>query len=125
MSAATVVESAPNLGSRSTAQEAIAGVSLKGRRIIVTGASSGLGIETARVLARAGGPEVLGSYAMAIQTAQLVSILAVVGCDQLVLREVAAHLRLGDKAKADKDFQTAKVIDAAIDYKMVELGLTR
>jgi Flp pilus assembly protein TadD len=36
-----------------------------------------------------------------------------------------AYLRLGDKAKADKDFQTAKVIDAAIDYKMVELGLTR
>ena len=47
------------------------------------------------LLARAGGPDVLGSYAMAIQTAQLVSILAVVGCDQLVLREVAAHLRLG------------------------------
>lgn len=52
------------------------------------------------LLARAGGPEVLGGYAMAIQTAQLVSILAVVGCDQLALREVAAHLRLGDKAAA-------------------------
>ena len=50
------------------------------------------------LLARAGGPEVLGGYAMAIQTAQLVSIPAVVGCDQLALREVAAHLRLGDKA---------------------------
>lgn len=36
-----------------------------------------------------------------------------------------AYSRLGDKAKADHDFQTAKVIDAAIDYKMVELGLTR
>lgn len=52
------------------------------------------------LLARAGGPEVLGNYAVAIQTAQLVSLLAVVGCDQLVLREVAAHLRLGDKAAA-------------------------
>ena len=54
------------------------------------------------LLARAGGPDVLGSYAMAIQTAQLVSILAVVGCDQLVLREVAAHLRLGSKAAAGR-----------------------
>jgi len=56
------------------------------------------GLIVTLLLARAGGPEVLGSYAMAIQTAQLVSILAVVGCDQLALREVAAHLRLGDKA---------------------------
>lgn len=53
------------------------------------------------LLARAGGPEVLGSYAMAIQSAQLVSILAVMGCDQLALREAAAHLRLGDKATAN------------------------
>ncbi|WP_156255609.1 lipopolysaccharide biosynthesis protein [Sandarakinorhabdus oryzae] len=53
------------------------------------------------LLARAGGPEVLGSYTMAIQTAQLASILAVVGCDQLALREVAAHLRLGEKATAN------------------------
>ena len=52
------------------------------------------------LLARAGGPEVLGNYAMAIQTAQLISLLAVVGCDQLALREVSAHLRLGDKASA-------------------------
>lgn len=58
------------------------------------------GLIVTLLLARAGGPEVLGSYAMAIQTAQLVSILAVVGCDQLALREVAAHLRLGDKAAA-------------------------
>lgn len=53
------------------------------------------------LLARAGGPEVLGSYAMAIQTAQLVSILAVMGCDQLALREVSGHLRLDDKAAAN------------------------
>ncbi len=52
------------------------------------------------LLARAGGPDVLGGYAMALQTAQLVSILAIVGCDQLALREISAHLRLGDKAAA-------------------------
>jgi O-antigen/teichoic acid export membrane protein len=58
------------------------------------------GLIVTLLLARAGGPEVLGGYAMAIQTAQLVSILAVVGCDQLALREVAAHLRLDEKAAA-------------------------
>jgi NAD(P)-dependent dehydrogenase (short-subunit alcohol dehydrogenase family) len=37
-----------------TAAEAIAGVELSGRRAIVTGASSGIGVETARALASAG-----------------------------------------------------------------------
>jgi NAD(P)-dependent dehydrogenase (short-subunit alcohol dehydrogenase family) len=38
----------------STAAEVIAGVELSGRRVIVTGASSGIGVETARALADAG-----------------------------------------------------------------------
>lgn len=73
------------------------------RYLSVMGVKAGniaAGFVVTLLLARAGGPEVLGSYAMAIQTAQLVSIIAVVGCDQLALREVAAHLRLGDKASA-------------------------
>jgi NAD(P)-dependent dehydrogenase (short-subunit alcohol dehydrogenase family) len=41
-------------GATSTAMEVIAGVDLSGKRAIVTGASSGLGIETARALASAG-----------------------------------------------------------------------
>lgn len=38
----------------STAMEVISGIDLQGRRAIVTGASSGIGIETARALAHAG-----------------------------------------------------------------------
>jgi len=41
-------------GARSTADEVIAGVDLAGRRAVVTGASGGLGRETARALAAAG-----------------------------------------------------------------------
>src|SRR5882757_1856380 len=41
-------------GAQSTAAEVIAGVDLTGKRAIVTGAASGLGVETARALAAAG-----------------------------------------------------------------------
>lgn len=41
-------------GATSTAAEVVAGVDLTGRRAIVTGAASGIGAETARVLASAG-----------------------------------------------------------------------
>src|SRR4051794_36871677 len=41
-------------GFTSTAAEVIAGVDLSGKRAIVTGASSGIGVETARALASAG-----------------------------------------------------------------------
>jgi NAD(P)-dependent dehydrogenase (short-subunit alcohol dehydrogenase family) len=41
-------------GAHSTAAEVVAGVDLSGRRAIVTGASSGIGVETARALAHAG-----------------------------------------------------------------------
>ena len=46
-------------GSKTTAQEALQGQSLAGKQAIVTGASSGLGVETTRVLALAGANVVL------------------------------------------------------------------
>jgi WW domain-containing oxidoreductase len=42
------------LGKRSTAEEALQGLRLNGKAAVVTGASSGLGVETTRVLALAG-----------------------------------------------------------------------
>ena len=41
-------------GFHSTAAEVVEGINLSGKRIIVTGASSGIGVETARALARTG-----------------------------------------------------------------------
>ncbi|MCU1492735.1 MAG: short-chain dehydrogenase/reductase [Acidimicrobiaceae bacterium] len=43
-----------SFGAESTAEEVIAGIDLSGRRAIVTGGSSGIGIDTARALADAG-----------------------------------------------------------------------
>ncbi len=42
------------LNGRSTADEAVAGLDLGGRRMVVTGANTGIGFETARALAAAG-----------------------------------------------------------------------
>src|SRR5260370_13158827 len=44
----------PPFSFHSTASEIIEGINLTGRRAIVTGGASGIGIETARALARAG-----------------------------------------------------------------------
>src|SRR2546423_7502062 len=41
-------------GAESTAMQVIAGIDLAGQRALVTGASSGIGVETARALASAG-----------------------------------------------------------------------
>src|SRR2546423_1807364 len=41
-------------GFESTAEQVVAGVDLTGRRAVVTGGASGIGLETARVLAGAG-----------------------------------------------------------------------
>jgi NAD(P)-dependent dehydrogenase (short-subunit alcohol dehydrogenase family) len=49
-----------SFGFRSTAAEVVAGIDLTGKRAIVTGASSGIGIETARALAGAGAQVTLG-----------------------------------------------------------------
>lgn len=42
-------------GARTTADEVLAGVDLRGKRILITGISSGIGLETARALAARGG----------------------------------------------------------------------
>src|ERR1700677_827570 len=47
-------------GAASTTDEVLSGVNLQGKRILVTGVSAGLGIETARALA-AHGAQVIGA----------------------------------------------------------------
>jgi NAD(P)-dependent dehydrogenase (short-subunit alcohol dehydrogenase family) len=49
-----------SFGAQSTTDEVLQGVNLSGKRVLVTGASAGLGVETARVLA-AHGAQVVGA----------------------------------------------------------------
>ena len=41
---------ATKFGAKSTTEDVLAGIELKGKRILVTGVSAGLGVETARAL---------------------------------------------------------------------------
>jgi NAD(P)-dependent dehydrogenase (short-subunit alcohol dehydrogenase family) len=51
---------ARNFGAKSTTEDVLAGIELKGKRILVTGISAGLGVETARAL-MAHGADVVGA----------------------------------------------------------------
>ena len=56
----TNISEATSFGATSTTDDVLSGVSLKGKRILVTGVSAGLGVETARSLA-AHGAQVVGA----------------------------------------------------------------
>lgn len=66
------------LDAMSTTDDVLAGVDLRGRRALITGASTGLGKETARALAAAGASVVLGVRGAAKGEAAKVSIIETV-----------------------------------------------
>jgi len=57
---ATTLGIATTFGAKSTTEEVLGGVDLKGKRILVTGVSAGIGVETARALV-AHGADVVGA----------------------------------------------------------------
>ncbi|MGZ4186627.1 MAG: SDR family NAD(P)-dependent oxidoreductase [Solirubrobacteraceae bacterium] len=84
-------------GERSTAAEVAAGVDLTDRRAIVTGASSGIGVETARVLADQGAAVTLAVRDTATGESVAASIRTSTGSDLVDVRQ----LELADPASVD------------------------
>jgi NAD(P)-dependent dehydrogenase (short-subunit alcohol dehydrogenase family) len=78
----------------STAADVIAGIDLGGRRVIVTGAASGIGVETARALASAGAEVTLAVRNLEAGQATAEEILASTGNKHVTV----APLDLADQA---------------------------
>lgn len=95
-------------GATSTADEVLADVDLKGKRFLITGASSGIGLETARALA-ARGAEVVGTVrGAASQTGGMESITLDLASLQSV--RAGADKLLADGRKFDAIIANAGVM---------------
>ena len=81
-------------GAGSTAAEVVAGIDLTGRRAIVTGGASGIGVETARALAGAGAEVTLAVRNIEAGDRTAEDIIATTGNKQVVV----APLDLADRA---------------------------
>ena len=84
-------------GATTTAAEVIDGIDLTGRRAVVTGGASGLGIETARALAGAGAEVTLAVRDTAAGDRTAEDLIAATGSKQILV----APLDLADPASVD------------------------
>lgn len=77
------------------------------------------------ILARASGAAAIGEYALAMSTANLLSILAVLGLDRVLIREVAGDLRQGrgGKARASARRMAIAVMVSAFVVSLLYLAL--
>jgi NAD(P)-dependent dehydrogenase (short-subunit alcohol dehydrogenase family) len=97
MAEATTDRITTPFGAESTAAEVVDGIDLTGKRAIVTGGASGIGVETARALARAGA-EVTIAVRNTAQGGQVAAdIRSSTGNDQVLV----AALELTDAASID------------------------
>jgi NAD(P)-dependent dehydrogenase (short-subunit alcohol dehydrogenase family) len=85
-------------GFESTAAEVIAGIDLHGRRALVTGAASGIGVETARALASAGAETIIAARDLAAAERTAADIRATTGNPAVSV----ARLDLLDRGSVDQ-----------------------
>lgn len=107
---------AEKFGAKSTADEVLAGVDLKGKRVLITGVSSGIGLETARALV-ARGASVVGAVrdlAKAIPATAPVRDAAAQGGGSLELIALDLASQQSVRAGADKLLAEGLPFDAII-----------
>ena len=75
-------------GFQSTAEDVVKGIDLSGKRAIVTGASSGIGVETARVLAIAGAEVTLAVRNTETGSAIATQIASAAGKSKIVVKQL-------------------------------------
>jgi hypothetical protein len=82
----------------STAADVVTGIDLRGRRALVTGAASGIGVETARALASAGAETILAARDVTVAEAVAEDLRITTGNRGGLLRAVAhpGQQRRGD-----------------------------
>ena len=91
-----------SFGATSTTDEVLAGVDLRGKRVLVTGSSAGLGVETVRALA-AHGAHVIGAardLAKAKAAMAAAVAMAIRRADELDLASLASVRRCADRLLA-------------------------
>lgn len=86
-------------GARTTASEVLAGLDLSGKRAIVTGGHSGLGLETTKGLARAGAKVIVASRDPASATTAIADIGGV-SVEQLDLSDLGSVRSFADRILA-------------------------
>ena len=100
-----------------TAREVVKGIHLSGRQVVLTGASSGIGIETARALAFAGAKLVIGVRDVAKGEAALAEIAAQARCDLRIER-----LELSDIASVTA---FAASVSGPVDVLIANAGVSK
>jgi NAD(P)-dependent dehydrogenase (short-subunit alcohol dehydrogenase family) len=106
---------ATKFGAESTTDEVLDGIDLTGKRILVTGASAGLGVETVRAL-MAHGADVVGA-ARDLAKARLATDAALTGAPKrgsLELVELDLASLANTRARADELLRTRKPFDVII-----------
>lgn len=102
-------------GAASTAEEVLSGVDLGGKRVLITGVSAGLGVETARVTA-AHGAEVVGTARDLTKARRALALygdlpIKLVECD---LASLASVRRCTDQLRTDYDGFDVLVANAGV-----------